>query len=98
MHYKNWKLCAPPLGTFKDVVVTKDSIKAWLAFTDKAVDIVLADGTIPAGLAGTLVHFSLAVLAFKSRAAVTRESSNGIHTGASVQARVYRKREAKYKL
>lgn len=88
MHSKNWKFCVPPLGTFKDVVVTKDSIKAWPAFTDKAVDIVPADGTVPAGLAGTLIRLDLTVLAFKSRVAFTREASNVIYTGASVQTRV----------
>lgn len=88
MHYKNWKLCVPPLGTFKDVVVTKDSIKAWPAFADKAVDIVPADGPVPAGLAGTLIRLDLTVLAFKSRAAFTREASNVIYTGASVQTGV----------
>lgn len=69
-----------PLGTFKDVVFTQDSIKAWSAFTHKAVDIVPADGTIPAGLAGTLVYFSLTALPFETWAAVAGEAPNIVHT------------------
>lgn len=82
------KFCAPPLGTFKDVVITQDSIKARLTFANKAVDIVPADGTVPAGLAGTLVHLDLTVLAFKTRAAFTGEASHIIHAGAPIQTRV----------
>lgn len=85
---RNRKLSAPPLSTFKDVVITQDSIKARLAFTNKAVDIVPADGTVPARLAGTLIHLDLTVLAFKTRAAFTREASDIIHAGAPIQTRV----------
>lgn len=84
----NRKLCASPLSTFKDVVITQDSIKARLAFTNKAVDIVPADGTVAAGLAGALVHLLLTVLAFKTRAALTREASHVVHAGAPVKTRV----------
>lgn len=78
-----------PLGTFKDVVITQDSIKAWPTFAYKAVDIVLADCTIPAGLAGTLIYLNLTVFPLKSRTAFTRKASHIIHTGASIQAWVY---------
>lgn len=86
-----------PLGTFKDVVFTQDSIKAWSALAHKAVDIVLADGTIPAGLAGALVYLSLTALPFKSRAAFAGEAPNIVHTGASIQAWVYRGRRERGK-
>lgn len=79
-----------PLSTFKDVVFTQDSIKAWSALAHKAVDVVPADGTVPAGLASTLVYLSLTAFPFKTWAAVTGEAPNIIHTGASIQARVYR--------
>lgn len=85
---RNRKLCAPPLSTFKDVVVTQDSIKARLAFANEAVDVVPADGPVPAGLTGTLVHLDLAMLAFKTGAAFAREASHDVHAGAPVQTRV----------
>lgn len=87
---KTRKANASPLSTFKDVVFTQDSIKACPAFTHKAVDIVLAGGTIPAGLTGALVYLGLAALPFKSRAAFTREVPNTVHASASIQAWVYR--------
>lgn len=86
---KSRNLYAPPLSTFNDVVITQDSIEAWTAFTNKAVDVVPADGTIPARLAGTLVHLNLTVFAFKPRATLTRKAPDIIHTRASIQARVY---------
>lgn len=79
-----------PLCTFKDVVFTQDSIKAWSALAHKAVDVVPTDGTIPAGLADALVYLSFTAVPFKTMAAVTGEAPNIVHTGASIQARVYR--------
>lgn len=64
---------------------TQDSIKARSALTHKAVDIVPADGTVPAGLAGTLVNLSLTALPFETRAAVAGEAPNIVNTGASIQ-------------
>lgn len=85
---RNKKLCAPPLSTFKDVVITQDSIKARLAFANEAVDIVPADGPVPARLTGTFIHLDLTMLAFKTRAAFAREASHDIHAGAPVQTGV----------
>lgn len=73
-----------PLSAFKDVMFTQDSIKAWLALAHKAVDIVPADGTIPAGMAGALVYLSLTALPFKTWAAVTGETPNTVHTSTSI--------------
>ena len=84
----NKTLGGPPLSTFKDVVITQDSIKARLAFTNKAIDIVLAYGTVPTRLAGTLIHLNLTVLAFKTRPAFTREASDIIQAGPPIQTRV----------
>lgn len=86
-----------PLSTFKDVVFTQDSIKARSALAHKTVDVVPADGTVPAGLAGALIYLSLTALPFKTRAAVAGEAPNIVHTGASIQAWVCRmdKREGR---
>lgn len=58
-----------PLSAFEDVVFTVDSIKARSALAHKAVDVIPADGTVPARLAGTLVYLRLTVLPFKTWAA-----------------------------
>lgn len=86
-----------PLSTFGDVAFTQDPIKALSTLAHKAVDVVPADGTVPAGLAGTLVYLSLTAIPFKTRLAVTGETPNLVHTRASIQAWVYRgdKREGK---
>lgn len=81
-----------PLSTFKDVVITQDSIKARSARAHKAVDVVLADGTVLAGLAGTLIYLSLTSLPFKTLTAVTRETPNIVHARTSIQAWVYREK------
>lgn len=73
-----------PLSTFKDVMFTQDSIKALSALAHKAVDVVPANGAIPAGLAGALVYLSLTALPFKTWAAVTGETPNTVHTSASI--------------
>lgn len=80
------RLSGSPLSAFEDVVFTQDSIKAWWTLAHKAVDVVPAGGTIPAGLAGALVYLNLTALPFKTWAAVAGEAPNIIHTGASVQA------------
>lgn len=85
---RNRKLCAPPLSAFKDVVITQDSIKARLAFANEAVDIVPADGPVPARLTGTFIHLDLTMLAFKTGAAFAGEASHDVHAGAPVQTRV----------
>lgn len=79
-----------PLSTFEDVVFTQDSIKARSALAHKAVDVVPADGPVPAGLAGTLVYLRLTAVPFKTRAAVTGVLPDIVHTRASIQAWVYR--------
>lgn len=77
-----------PLRTLQDVVLAQDSIKAWSAFAHKAVDVVLTDGAIPAGLAGAFIYLSLAALPFESWTAFAGEAPNVVHAGASVQTRV----------
>lgn len=69
---------------------TQESIKAWSALAHKAVNVVPADGTIPAGLAGTFIHLSLTAIPFKTLATVTGEAPNTVHTGAPIQAGVGR--------
>lgn len=65
-------------------MITQNSIKALSALAHKAVDVVPANGTIPAGLAGTLIYLGLTALAFKTGAAVTGETPDTIHTRASI--------------
>ena len=79
-----------PLSTFKDVVFTQDSIKARSALAHKAVDVVPADGPVPAGLTVALVDLGLTALPLKARMAVTIETPHIVHTRASIQARAYR--------
>lgn len=72
------------LCAFKDVVFTQDSIVAWSAHAHKAVDVVPANGTVPAGLAGTLIYLSLTALPFKTWATITGETPNIVHARASI--------------
>lgn len=79
-----------PLSAFKDVAFTQDSVEARSALAHKAVDVVLAHGTVPAWLAGALVYLGLATLPFETCSAVAGEAPNVVHTRASIQTRVYR--------
>lgn len=63
---------------------TQVSIIAWLALAHKAVDVVPANGTVPAGMAVALVYLSLTALPFKTWAAVTGESPDTVHTSAPI--------------
>lgn len=85
-----WTDYSLPLSTFLNIVFTQDSIKARSAVTHKAIDVILAEGSVAARLAGTLIHLSLTSLPFKTWAALTGETVNVIHTRASIQAGVCR--------
>lgn len=84
VRYRN---CGSPLGTFKNVAFAQDSVKAPTTLAHKAVDVVPADGSVPAGLAGALVHLHLTALPFETLAAVTRETPDIVHARASILTR-----------
>jgi len=86
-----WILCwygDSPLGALRDLVLTLDSIKARTAHAHKAVDVVLADAPVSAGLAGALVYLSLTALSFKTQTTEAGETGNSVQTCASMQTRV----------
>lgn len=79
---------ARAFGTLGDVVFTQYAVKARSALAYKAVDVVLAGGTVSAGMAGTLVNLNVTALSLKTWAAITGETPDLVHTRASIQTRV----------
>lgn len=80
-----------PLGAFLDVVFTQYAVKAGSTFTHKAVDIVLAQGAVLAGLAGALVHVGLTPFSLESQATIAGETPDIVNTRAATKAWIYRK-------
>lgn len=73
-----------------DVVFAQDAVKAWSTFTHEAVDIVLAEGAVLAGLAGALVHVGLTPLSLESQTAPAGEAPDVVDASAAAQAWIYR--------
>lgn len=63
---------------------TQDSVVSWSAHAYKAVDVVPADGSVPAGLASALIYLGLTALPFKTWATITGETPNIVHASASI--------------
>lgn len=87
-----------PLCAFLDVVFAQDAVEAGSTFAHEAVDILLAEGAVLAGLAGALVHVGLTPFSLESQAASAGEAPDVVDTSATAQARIYRKaaRERSY--
>lgn len=68
-----------PLGAFWDVVFTQYAVKAGLTFTHEAVDVVLAQGAVLAGLASALVHVGLTPFSLESQAAIAGEAPDVVN-------------------
>lgn len=80
-----------PLGAFLDVVFTQYAIETGSTFTNKAVDIVLAEGAVLARLAGALVHIGLTPFSLEPQAAIAGEASDIVNTRAAAEAWIYKK-------
>lgn len=80
-----------PLCAFLDVVFTQYAVKAGSTFTHKAVDIVLAQCAVLAGLAGALVHVGLTSFSLESQATIAGEAPDIVNTRAATKAWIYRK-------
>lgn len=65
---------------------TQNSIISRTALAHKAVHVVFAAGSVPAGLRGALVHLRLAAIPLKSQTAITCVPPHYVHTRSTIQA------------